>query len=157
MQFTDRQEKWGYILANINHMEPQDLSQEDEVFRSVFEDSMHQKLTNMEKEEYKKSVLEYKDVQAAVQYAHEQGEKLGYDSGFGSGYDSGVEHGIKQGIKQGIEQGIERGIEQANRLKDDLFIAMKKDNRLDDYAKSVQNKEYYEKLLKEYGLLIEKQ
>ena len=109
MQFTDRQEKWGYILANINHMEPQDLSQEDEVFRSVFEDSMHQKLTNMEKEDYKKSVLEYKDVQAAVQYAREQGEKLGYDSGFGSGYDSGVEHGIKQGIKQGIEQGIEQG------------------------------------------------
>ena len=112
MQFTDRQEKWSYILTNINHMEPQDLSQEDEVFRSVFEDSMHQKLTNMEKEEYKKSVLEYKDVQAAVQYAREQGEKLGYDSGFGSGYDSGVEHGIKQGIEQGIKQGIEQGIEQ---------------------------------------------
>jgi hypothetical protein len=56
-----------------------------------------------------------------------------------------------------LERGIERGIEQANRLKDDLFIAMKKDNRLDDYAESVQNKEYYEKLLKEYGLLIEKQ
>lgn len=90
-----------HTLPQFADMEPQDLSQEDEVFRSVFEDSMHQKLTNMEKEDYKKSVLEYKDVQAAVQYAREQGEKLGYDSGFGSGYDSGVEHGIKQGIKQG--------------------------------------------------------
>jgi hypothetical protein len=60
-------------------------------------------------------------------------------------------------LERGIEQGIERGIEQANRLKDDLFIAMKKDNRLDDYAESVENKDYYEKLLKEYGLLIEKQ
>ena len=96
-------------------MEPQDLSQEDEVFRSVFEDSMHQKLTNMEKEDYKKSVLEYKDVQAAVQYAREQGEKLGYDSGFGSGYDSGVEHGIKQGIKQGIEQGRMEGLKEGLR------------------------------------------
>ncbi len=52
MQFADRQEKWGYILANIGRMELQDLSQEDDVFRSVFEDSMHQKKTNMEKEEY---------------------------------------------------------------------------------------------------------
>ena len=73
MQFADRQEKWGYTLANVGRMDLQDLSQEDEVFRSVFEDSMHQKLTKMEKEEYKKSVLEYEDVQAAVRYARELG------------------------------------------------------------------------------------
>lgn len=53
------------------------MSQEDEVFRSVFEDSMHQKLTKMEKEEYKKSVLEYEDVQAAVRYARELGIEEG--------------------------------------------------------------------------------
>ena len=89
MQFSDRQEKWGYTLANVGQMELQDLSQEDEVFRSVFEDSMHQKLTEMEKEEYKKSVLEYEDVQAAVQYAREQG--------------------LEQGLEQGREQGREEG------------------------------------------------
>ena len=96
MQFADRQEKWGYILANIGRMELQDLSQEDDVFRSVFEDSMHQKLTNMEKEEYKKSVLEYEDVQKAVRYA----EKLGR------------EEGLKQGIEQGLEQGREERTRQ---------------------------------------------
>ena len=52
---------------------------------------------------------------------------------------------------------LEQGIEQGSRLKDDLFMAMKKDNRLDDYAKSVQNKKYYEQLLKEYGLLPNEQ
>ena len=62
-------------------MELQDLSQEDEVFRSVFEDSMHQKLTKMEKEEYKKSVLEYEDVQEAVRYAREQGLEQGLEQG----------------------------------------------------------------------------
>ena len=77
MQFADRQEKWGYTLANIARIELQDLSQEDDVFRSVFEDSMHQKLTKMEKEEYKKSVLEYEDVQKAVQYAEKQGREEG--------------------------------------------------------------------------------
>jgi predicted transposase/invertase (TIGR01784 family) len=77
MQFADRQEKWGYTLANVGRMDLQDLSQEDEVFRSVFEDSMHQKLTKMEKEEYKKSVLEYEDVQEAVRYAREQGLEQG--------------------------------------------------------------------------------
>ena len=52
---------------------------------------------------------------------------------------------------------LEQGIEQGSRIKDDLFMAMKKDNRLDDYAKSVQNKKYYEQLLKEYGLLPNEQ
>lgn len=81
MQFADRQEKWGYTLANVGRMDLQDLSQEDEVFRSVFEDSMHQKLTKMEKEEYKKSVLEYEDVQETVRYAHEQGLEQGLEQG----------------------------------------------------------------------------
>ena len=81
MQFADRQEKWGYTLANVGRMELQDLSQEDEVFRSVFEDSMHQKLTKMEKEEYKKSVLEYEDVQEAVRYAREHGLEQGLEQG----------------------------------------------------------------------------
>ncbi len=91
VQFADRQEKWGYTLANVGRMELQDLSQEDEVFRSVFEDSMHQKLNKMEKEEYKKSVLEYEDVQEAVRYAHEQG----------------LEQGLERGLEQGLEQGRE--------------------------------------------------
>ena len=93
MQFADRQEKWGYTLANVGRMELQDLSQEDEVFRSVFEDSMHQKLTKMEQEEYKKSVLEYEDVQEAVRYARE----LGIEEGFGRGIEQGIEQGMRQG------------------------------------------------------------
>lgn len=95
MQFADRQEKWGYTLANVGRMDLQDLSQEDEVFRSVFEDSMHQKLTKMEKEEYKKSVLEYEDVQEAVRYAHEQG--------------------LEQGLEQGREEGLAEGRETEKR------------------------------------------
>lgn len=101
MQFTDRQEKWGYTLANVGRMELQDLSQEDEVFRSVFEDSMHQKLTKMEKEEYKKSVLEYEDVQAVVRYARE----LGIEEGRAEGLEQGCEQGLEQGREQGIQQG----------------------------------------------------
>ena len=101
MQFADRQEKWGYTLANVGRMELQDLSQEDEVFRSVFEDSMHQKLTKMEKEEYKKSALEYEDVQAAVRYARE----LGIEEGRAEGLEQGREEGLEQGREQGIQQG----------------------------------------------------
>ena len=110
MQFADRQEKWGYTLANVGRMELQDLSQEDEVFRSVFEDSMHQKLTKMEQEEYKKSVLEYEDVQEAVRYAHEQG----------------LEEGLEEGREQGREEGraVEKRQLARNMLAEGLNLAM---------------------------------
>ncbi len=116
MQFTDRQEKWGYTLANVGRMELQDLSQEDEVFRSVFEDSMHQKLTKMEKEEYKKSALEYEDVQAAVRYARELGIEEGRAEGLEQGREQGLEQGRKEGLEQGREQGIQQGEINAKRL-----------------------------------------
>ena len=61
---------------------------------------MHQKLTEMEKEEYKKSVLEYEDVQKAVQYAHKQG----------------LEQGLEQGREQGREEGREEGRETEKRI-----------------------------------------
>ena len=109
MQFVDRQEKWGFTLANVGRMELQDLSQEDEVFRSVFEDSMHQKLTKMEKEEYKKSVLEYEDVQAAVRYAHQEGQKQGLEQGLEQGREEGREEEKRQLARNMLAKGLDPG------------------------------------------------
>ena len=41
----------------------------------MFEDSMRQKLTNMEKEEYKTSVLEYDDVRESMMCEREVGRE----------------------------------------------------------------------------------
>ena len=62
-------------------MEEQDLLREDEVFRGPFEDGRYSKLTVMEKEEYKKSVLEYADVQDAIRCAQEISLKQGIEQG----------------------------------------------------------------------------
>jgi predicted transposase/invertase (TIGR01784 family) len=85
MEFPDDKYKWAYIMKNMGRMDEQDLSREDEVFRGLFEDGRYSKLTVMEKEEYKKSVLEYADVQDAIRCAQEIS--------------------LKEGIEQGIEQG----------------------------------------------------
>jgi flagellar biosynthesis/type III secretory pathway protein FliH len=66
----------------------------------------------MEKEEYKKSVLEYEDVQAAVQYARE----LGIEEGREQGLEQGREQGLEQGREQGLEQGRKEGREVEKRL-----------------------------------------
>ena len=53
----------------------------------------------MEKENYRKSVLEYEDVQRAVAYAKELA------------FEEGVEKGLEQGLEQGREEGREEGRE----------------------------------------------
>ena len=90
--FSDLRHKWAYVLKNMGQMEEQDLSQEDKMFRGMFEDGRYSKLTAMEKKEYKKSVLEYADVQDAIRCARQ--------------------NSLQEGIEQGIEQGIEEGRRQ---------------------------------------------
>ena len=91
-KFSDLRHKWAYVLKNMGQMEEQDLSQEDEMFRGMFEDGRYSKLTAMEKKEYKKSVLEYADVQDAIRCARQ--------------------NSLQEGIEQGIEQGLEEGKRQ---------------------------------------------
>jgi predicted transposase/invertase (TIGR01784 family) len=81
IQFSDDQHKWAYILSNLWHMEEQDLTNEEEVFLNLFRDCMYSKLTKMEKEEYKKSVLEYYDVQDAMRCVREEGREEGLQQG----------------------------------------------------------------------------
>ena len=92
MVFPDFRRKWAFVLKNMGLMVAQDLSQEDEIFRGLFEDGRYSKLTAMEKKEYKKSVIEYTDVQDAIRCAKQKS------------------------LKEGIEQGREEGIEEARRF-----------------------------------------
>ena len=96
MFFPDRRRKWAYVLKNMGQMKEQDLSQEDEIFRGLFEDGRYSKLTAMEKKEYKKSVLEYADVQDAIRCARQ--------------------NSLEEGIEQGREEGREEGETNTRRL-----------------------------------------
>ena len=98
--FPDLRHKWAFVLKNMGGMDEQDLSQEDEIFRGLFEDGRYSKLTAMEKKEYKKSVLEYADVQDAIRCARQ----------------NSLEEGREQGREEGREEGIEQGREVERRL-----------------------------------------
>ena len=94
--FADLRNKWAFVLKNMGVMGEQDLSQEDDVFRGLFEDGRYSKLTAMEKKAYKKSVLEYADVQDAIRCARQ--------------------NSLEEGIEQGREEGREEGLEEARRI-----------------------------------------
>ena len=110
--FADLRHKWAFVLKNMGAMDEQDLSQEDEVFRGLFEDGRYSKLTAMEKKEYKKSVLEYADVQDAIRCAQQ------------NSLEEGIEQGIIQGREEGREEGREQGLAEARRLLAKNFLAL---------------------------------
>ena len=104
MAFPDLRRKWAYVLKNMGGMDEQDLSQEDELFRGLFEDGRYSKLTAMEKKQYKKSVLEYADVQDAIRCAQEIS--------------------LKEGREEGREEGMLQGDANARRLIAKNFLAL---------------------------------
>ncbi|MBP5400929.1 MAG: Rpn family recombination-promoting nuclease/putative transposase [Bacteroidales bacterium] len=108
MVFPDLRHKWAFVLKNMGRMDEQDLPQEDDIFSGLFEDGKYSKLTAMEKKEYKKSVLEYADVQDAIRCAQQKSLK--------AGIEQGREEGREEGRNEGREEGREEGIEEARRL-----------------------------------------
>ena len=68
------------------------------------------------------------------------------------GIKEGRKEGIKEGRKEGIREGIKEGRIQGQQRINNLFSRLVQDNRMKDLERSVQDPQYQEKLLKEYGL-----
>ena len=84
------------------------------------------------------------ELEIARQYVFDESMKEARERGL----EQGLEEGIEQGIKQGIEQGIEQGQENVRKL----YGAMKKDNRIDDYLKALEDTSLMKSYLQEYGI-----
>lgn len=111
---------WLYVLKNITSMDKLSGVPNNAVFRKLFEECQLSKLNIMEKDEYKKSVLEYEDVQDAMAYSMERGFdkglKIGIERGLNEGKEIGIEIGIAEGkdigLKEGLEEGMMKGMEE---------------------------------------------
>ncbi|MCQ2270532.1 MAG: PD-(D/E)XK nuclease family transposase [Bacteroidales bacterium] len=95
--FKDEMSKWLYLLKNIGQMDEQDSTQESDIFRKFYETCRMSKLTTMEKEEYTKSVLEYEDVQDALDYMRKTSLKEGFEKGLAEGKAEGLAEGKAEG------------------------------------------------------------
>ena len=99
---SDDRQKWCYAIKNMWRMEEREIPEKYDVFHELYEDCQLSKLSTMEKEEYEKSVLEYEDVQDAMEYHH----RMGKAEGFNDGFEKGIEKGIEEGIVKGREEAL---------------------------------------------------
>ena len=65
----------------------------------------------MEKENYEKSVLEYEEVQTAIEYAKELAAKASYKAGVKKGKEEGREEGRQENLLQMVAGMLKKGID----------------------------------------------
>ena len=99
-QLPSLKEKWCYVIKNMWRMTETEIPKEDKPFRELYEECKLSKLSDMEKEEYAKSILEYDDVKDAIEY----NRRLA------------MEEGRKEGREEGREEGMQQGEAHARRL-----------------------------------------
>ena len=109
-EFSDELQKWLYVMKNVSSMGEPEVSLQEGAFRKFFESCKYSKLDVMEKEDYRKSVLDYEDVQDAVSYAQERGMA------------EGVEMGRMEGLREGRREGRqEERMEMARKMLECKF------------------------------------
>ena len=104
--------RWLELLTSIGGSTNRDYGAEEQgVFRKFIEECRIAKLTNMERKEYKKSVLEYKDVQGAIICAREDGVEEGFEKGLEQGVEKGRMEGLNEGKRQLVQNMLTEGID----------------------------------------------
>ncbi len=87
------------MFTNVVYLQKDEVNTLTPMQMRFYEECQINNFTDMEKQDYVKSLMEYPSVQEMMECERAEG----------------IQIGIEQGIKQGIEQGIEQGREERTR------------------------------------------
>lgn len=97
---------WLYVLKNMQFFDESDYQKQTGIFKKVLDECRISKMSEMEKENYEKSVLEYEDVQEAIAYAKELAAEEAYGKGIEKGMEKGMENAKVLMAQKMIESGL---------------------------------------------------
>jgi len=95
-------DKWLYLLRNLPKLKSRPESVGGKIFDELFDLAEIKRLTTADMETYKKSVLEYYDVQSAMACAREEGIQKGIERGIEKGREESIENVILKSIQMNI-------------------------------------------------------
>lgn len=104
VDFGDQRQKWAYYIRNIGKLSESDVRRETGIFREFVNECRMSNLNETEMKEYKKSIMEYEDVQDACVAAKEDG--------------------FAEGKAEGRAEGLAEG--EANKAREIAFELLKK-------------------------------
>ena len=126
-QLTDERRKWCYAIKNMWRMTDTDIPAEDRIFHELYEDCKISKLSDMEKNEYEKSILEYDDVKDAIDYHSRLAKAEGREEGKAEGIAQGVAQAKYQIAVELLKAGIDLAIiSQTTGLTEEDIIQLNK-------------------------------
>ena len=101
-EYPESLHRWLYIIKNMGEENMQECPFDDPIFQDFFEQGKVDKLTTMEKEDYDKSILEYREVKDTIEYEREYARKEGKAEGLAEGEAKGLAKGLAEGEAKGI-------------------------------------------------------
>ena len=113
VDFGDFRQKWAYYIRNIGVMKESDVKGETGIFLEFVNECRMSNLNETEMNEYKKSIMEYEDVQDACVAAKEDG----------------FEEGKAEGLAEGEARGEARG--EANKAREIALGMLTKEYSVD--------------------------
>ncbi len=81
LDMTDVQNRWLYMFTHVMTIKEREMPDQNSIFRRFYEECQITNLTDMEKQEYVKSVLEYEDVQEMMMCERDIARKEGREEG----------------------------------------------------------------------------
>lgn len=81
LDMTDVQNRWLYMFTHVMTIKEREMPDQNSIFRRFYEECRITNLTDMEKQEYVKSVLEYEDVQEMMMCERDIARKEGREEG----------------------------------------------------------------------------
>jgi len=101
---------WLYSLKNMPKLEGRPSSAKDEIFEELFQAAETNQLTKKEMKEYRKSVLEYRDIRDSIELAREEA------------LERGIERGIERGRKEEKVSIIQKCLQKNMPVEDITFL-----------------------------------
>jgi predicted transposase/invertase (TIGR01784 family) len=104
------------MFTNVVYLQQEDVNTLTPIQMRFYEECQISNFTNMEKQDYVKSLMDYPSVHEMVECERAEAKEEGIQIGIQMGIEQGIQQGIQQGIEQGIEQGMEQGELSTKRL-----------------------------------------
>jgi predicted transposase/invertase (TIGR01784 family) len=109
-ELTTHFEKWLYLLKNLEKLSDQPEAMESNIFNKLFEQAEIACYSDIEYQEYEKSLKTYRDLKNSIDTAFDDGFVEGKETGFVKGKEEGLIEGERKGIEKGIEKGVVQGV-----------------------------------------------
>ena len=108
LDMSDERNRILYMVTNVVYLQQDEINTLTPMQMRFYEECQINNFTDMEKQDYVKSLMDYPSVQEMVECERAEAKE--------EGIQIGIQMGLEQGREQGLEQGLEQGREEEKRL-----------------------------------------